>query len=382
MIERTALQRLWSLGQSVWLDGVERGFVRRTGLAQMIADHGVSGVTFDPQKVLRALEHGDAYDESIRALAKIGLSPREAWEAIVIEDTRAAADELVGIYAHTNGHDGLACLDVPAPSMGDATSLYRDAKRLWTRIDRWNLMLAVPGTTSEGREAVRRLVADGVNVSVTRLCAVEHGQAALDAILMGLEERAARHRPVHHIACVASFCVNRIDELVDPLLSLSDDHDVGDLHGQVGVACARAAYQHLRTALAGPRWGALADLAAQAPRLAWRVGGAGTPASRQIAQVDALMDAGTILVLPRETLLAYRRQGEPTKRPLDDLDRTPIWTMPEMIARLAAAGISWSDIASRLTSDGAERSIGLHDATLAMLHARLSAPQDLGLSYS
>ena len=64
-------------------------------------------------------------------------------------------------------------------------------------------MIKVPGTP-EGAVAVRRLIADGINVNVTLLFAVEAHDRVIDAYLAGLEDRVAAGKPIDRVASVAS----------------------------------------------------------------------------------------------------------------------------------------------------------------------------------
>ena len=61
------LRELNEYGQSVWLDFVSRELLQSGGLARLIADDGVRGVTSNPSIFEKAIGHGDDYDELIRA---------------------------------------------------------------------------------------------------------------------------------------------------------------------------------------------------------------------------------------------------------------------------------------------------------------------------
>ena len=53
-------------------------------------------------------------------------------------------------------------------SRNDADATVEEAHRLWKLVNRPNVMIKVPGT-EEGSKALRRLIADGLNVNVTLL---------------------------------------------------------------------------------------------------------------------------------------------------------------------------------------------------------------------
>ena len=76
-IPQNRLQKLASLGQSVWLDFIERDFVRSGGLAELIREDGVSGVTSNPAIFQKAIAEHAIYREAIDAMARQGLAAHE-----------------------------------------------------------------------------------------------------------------------------------------------------------------------------------------------------------------------------------------------------------------------------------------------------------------
>src|SRR5262252_885848 len=62
------LGELQEYGQSVWLDFVSRELLQSGGLAKLIAEDGLRGVTSNPSIFEKAIGHGDDYDTQIAAL--------------------------------------------------------------------------------------------------------------------------------------------------------------------------------------------------------------------------------------------------------------------------------------------------------------------------
>ena len=62
------------------------------------------------------------------------------------------------------------------------------ARDLWSRVDRPNVMIKIPGT-EEGVPAIEDAIADGINVNVTLLFSVESYEAIAEAYIRGLERR-------------------------------------------------------------------------------------------------------------------------------------------------------------------------------------------------
>jgi transaldolase len=130
---------------------------------------------------------------------------------------RVACDAFAGVYQASGCKDGFVSIEVSPGSAHDANATIEEAHRLWKAVDRPNVMIKVPGTP-EGCVALRRLIADGVNVNVTLLFAVDAHARVIEAYLGGLEDRAAKGGDVSHVASVASFFVSRVDNAVDATL--------------------------------------------------------------------------------------------------------------------------------------------------------------------
>ena len=78
-------------------------------------------------------------------------------------------------------------------------------------------MVKVPGTR-EGAVAVRRLIAEGINVNITLLFAIEAHERVIEAYMGGLEDRVKARQPIDGLASVASFFVSRVDTEIDKRL--------------------------------------------------------------------------------------------------------------------------------------------------------------------
>lgn len=362
MTNANPLQRLPDFGQSVWLDYIERGFVNGGGLAKMIADDGVTGLTSNPAIFQKAIAEHETYDDSIRALAGQGRNVGEIHEALIIEDIRATADLLAPVYARTDGKDGFVSLEVSPHLARNTEGTYAEAHRLWTLVDRENLMIKVPGTR-EGIPAIQRLIADGINVNITLLFSVERYAAVLEAYVAGLEQRMNGSHPVARVASVASFFLSRIDTLLDPKIDASNDEAIKALRGESAIACARQAYAHYESVIASARWKKLAAAGARPQRLLWASTGTKDPTYSDVKYVEALIGPDTVTTLPPETLAAYRDHGQPAAR-LKDASATQLKVVEEQLQRL---GITWEQVERSLEEDGIKKFVSPHDAILATL---------------
>ena len=96
------LRRLEGLGQSPWLDFIQRGFVADGSLQRLIEADGLKGVTSNPSIFEKAMGGGTDYDDGFRALAaECDRGAVDIYEHLAIEDIRAACDAMLPVYEAT-----------------------------------------------------------------------------------------------------------------------------------------------------------------------------------------------------------------------------------------------------------------------------------------
>src|ERR1700730_14690019 len=94
------LLKLQEQGQAVWLDFVARGFLRAGGLAKLIAEDGLRGVTSNPAIFEKAIAESNEYDNSLKGGGANGEhTVMELFEGLAVEDIQAAADILAPVHA-------------------------------------------------------------------------------------------------------------------------------------------------------------------------------------------------------------------------------------------------------------------------------------------
>ena len=350
------LLQLNEQGQSVWLDYIRRDFVTGGGLKKLVDEDGLAGQTSNLAIFEKAIGGGNEYAPAIRALRDSGLDAMGLYEALAIEDIRGAADLLRPVYERTQGRDGYVSLEVSPFLARDTAGTLTEARRLWTAVDRPNLMIKVPGTL-EGMPAIETLLAEGINVNVTLLFAVSFYEAVAERFLRALETRAAAGKPVAGIASVASFFVSRIDAAVDPYLP-------PPLHGKTAIANARLAYESYGHLFGGPRWKALAEKGAQPQRLLWASTSTKNPAFRDVLYVEELVGRDTVNTLPPATLDAFRDHGE-VRESLAERGVAARSTL----AAVAGEGVSLGGVTERLLNEGLDQFTAAFDKLLAAVEA-------------
>jgi len=367
------LRQLHDAGQSVWLDYIDRAMLRNGALARLIRDDALMGMTSNPTIFEKALAEGKEYDEQIDAVTG-ELTPWQLFELIETDDVRAACDIFAETYTSTKGIDGYVSIEVSPGVANDAAATVEEAHRLWKTVDRPNVMVKVPGT-AEGAIAVRRLIADGINVNVTLLFSIDAHARVIEAYLGGLEDRLAAGHPISGIASVASFFVSRVDSEIDKRLdaiAASAPEGVRDgilaLRGKAAVANAKLAYRLFTQKFSGERWAKLAAAGAQVQRPLWASTSAKNPAYRDVLYVETLIGPNTVNTMPPATVDAFRDHGE-TARTVDQ-----DWTASEQVFHdLEQAGVHMTDVTDKLLADGLASFQKSFDTLIAGLEKKAAA---------
>jgi transaldolase len=354
-------------GQSVWLDNLARGMVHDGRLKRLIDEDGVSGITSNPAIFHKAMTTGSDYDAQIRALGAKGLSAVEIYETLAIQDVQDALDLLRPVFDRANGTDGFVSLEVSPHLAADTEGTIAEARRLWSRVARPNLLVKIPGTP-EGVPAIRQCLSEGISVNVTLLFSLDAHRAVMHAHLDALDARMDRGEPVATVASVASFFLSRIDTKVDKLLDGMSDPRAKAIRGMAAVASAKLAYALWKETYSGPRWERLRAAGARVQKPLWASTSTKDKAYRDVKYVEPLIGPFTVNTLPDETVDAFRDHGRVADTVELDLDRER-----RALADLESLGISLKRVTDELVEEGVEKFNQPFDALLAALEAKRKA---------
>ena len=348
------LNDLSALGTAVWLDFVDRKFLNEGGLKKLVEEDGLTGVTSNPSIFEKAMGHGDAYDESLAEFDKANpeAATIDRYEHQAIEDIKAAADTLRPVYDRLDAKDGYVSLEVSPYIADDTDSTITEAQKLWHAVDKPNLMIKIPGTLAGG-PAISATIAQGINVNVTLLFALDAYIRVAEAYAAGLEERVRQGQPIDRIASVASFFVSRIDASIDKEI----DRRVGDndpesealkaLRGKVAIANAKTAYQWFLEFEKSERWQALAAKGAQPQRLLWASTGVKDKAYPDTLYVDTLIGRDSVNTMPPTTMDAFRERGTATATLGDGADEAK-----RVMAEADRLGLNLTGVTDTLVGEG------------------------------
>src|SRR5271157_4136332 len=348
------LVQLHSLGQSVWLDQMRRSLLTTGELKRLIDNDGLRGLTSNPTIFEKAISGSQDYAEQLTSLARAGSSVSHIYEEIVVQDISGAADTFRGVYDASDGGDGFCSLEVSPLLANDTKATIEEAKKLFARLNRPNVMIKVPGTQA-GLPAIEELIASGLNINVTLIFAVEVYEKVADAYIRGLERRAAAGQPVDRIGSVASFFVSRIDSMVDKQLSqlaekATDEQQkqrINALMGKAAIANAKLAYESFKGIFGSQRFAALKAKGAKVQRPLWASTSTKNPAYPDTMYVDTLIGPDTVNTVPPQTLEDFRDHGKVAPTLEGGLDEAR-----HIFDELKAVSIDMTAVTDKLTEDG------------------------------
>ena len=343
------LKQLESLGQSIWLDMIQRSMLVSGELKKMIEEAGLGGETSNPTIFEKAIGHSAEYDEQISQLAKSGASRDDVYEAVVIQDIADAADAFRPVYDRTNGADGFVSLEVSPLLANDTEGTMKEARRLSGKLKRPNVMIKVPGTP-EGLPAITQLTSEGININVTLIFSVEVYNQVAEAYIRGLEKRDQQGKPLTGIGSVASFFVSRIDTAVDKELQKKIDAGNAGLKALIGkaaIANAKLAYESFGKIFGSERFAKLKAKGARVQRPLWASTSTKNPAYSDVMYVEALIGPDTVDTAPKATIEAYIDHGKPEVTLTQGVKEAH-----QLFDDLAKAGVDFKKVTEQLTADG------------------------------
>ena len=338
------LLELKQAGQSIWLDFITRRFISEGGLKALIDNDGLTGVTSNPTIFQKALSSGTEYDTAIQtAIRQDKPTPDIFWE-LAISDIQQACDAFKTVFLKTEGADGFVSLEVSPHLARDTKGTIAQARELFKRVNRPNVMIKIPAT-KEGLPAIEQCLGEGININITLIFALERYQQVIDAWLAGLEQLSKSGKSVKSVSSVASFFVSRVDTLVDGMLDKKTGH--AELKGKAAIANAKMAYQMFLKTVQGPRFTALQTRGARVQRPLWASTSTKNPDYRDVMYVEQLIGPDTVNTLPPATIDAFRDHGEIRNTLMENPQESA-----NVLDQLEKAGIHMKEVTQKLEEDG------------------------------
>ncbi len=336
------IQKLHSLKQSLWYDNIQRKLLENGELKSMIEHGDIRGVTSNPTIFQNAIAKTNDYDSALIPLAWAGWNAERIFWQLAIEDIQQACDLFRPLYDKTKCGDGYVSLEVSPYLANDTENTIRQAKELWERVDRPNLMVKIPATRA-GIPAIRATIAAGINVNVTLIFSLSRYAEVMESYLAGLEDRVAKNQSVDMIASVASFFVSRVDTKIDPRLPKDSA-----LAGKAAIANAKLAYHAFEEFFTSARFHQIKTrFRARIQRPLWASTGTKNPNYPDTLYVDSLIGPDTVNTVPPATLDAFRDHGHPGLTITRGLEECK-----NQIEQIEALGISMDEVTKELEDEG------------------------------
>jgi len=334
-----ATQQLHNLGQSLWLDNITRDLLNNGTLERYIAELAITGLTSNPTIFDHAIKNSSSYDRAIRDYASKGKSGEELFFELALEDLTRAADMFRPIHDRTNGLDGWVSLEVSPLLAHNTASTLAEAKQLFARANRPNLLIKIPGT-KEGLPAIEEAIFAGIPVNVTLLFSPEQYRAVAEAYMRGIERRIeAGLNP--KVGSVASVFVSRWDTAVAGKVP-------PELTNRLGIAIARRTYEEYVKLLGSSRWQRAFNEGAIPQRLLFASTGTKDPKASDTLYVESLAVPLTVNTMPEATLQALADHGKVDALPAKDMNDTA-HTLNDFVK----AGVNLSALGAQLQEEGA-----------------------------
>ena len=340
------LNQIRKQDQSIWLDLLDREIMSSGKLQDLIDHDDLRGLTSNPSIFEKAISGSSDYDQDITDLSKKEDSSPAIFFDLAIKDIQKAADLFKPVYDETQGKDGFVSLEVSPYLARDTDGTIEQARDLWKRVDRKNVMIKIPGT-KEGLIAIRECLREGININVTLLFGLPRYREITEAFMGGLEDRLNEGHSIKEVSSVASFFLSRIDVMIDPMLK---EKGADHLVGKIAIASAKKAYQIYLEMIESDRFKKLEEQGAQKQRVLWASTGTKDPSFSDVLYVESLIGKDTINTLPMETLDAFRDHGKAAETITTGLDEAD-----QALAELKAKGIDIDKITQKLEDEGIEK---------------------------
>lgn len=367
------LHEVTRLGQSIWLDYIDRGFIR-SGQLRNLVNEGVRGLTSNPTIFQKAISQGKYYEEEIARLARQGKSAREIYEELTVADIQEAADVLLPVYEESKGTDGFISLEPPAQLAYDLSGTIRAVEHLFQKVNRKNVMIKMPAT-AQGVQALPELIGKGININVTLIFSDRVYFEIAHGYLQGLRNLKEKGGDLSKVSSVASVFVSRIDTVVDTLLEQKAAREqdpkrkaeIQSLRGKTAVAHMKAIYVLYVEAFSSNSFRMLEAEGAKKQILLFGSTSTKNPAYSDVKYVEELIGKDTINTVPLETLRAFQEHGKASLTLPLELEKAR-----SILTQVEALGIDLQEVHSNLLKDGVKAFASSMDSLMTFLEGHLA----------
>jgi len=373
------LNQLADLGQSYWLDNLTRQMMDSGKLKHRIDEEGLAGITSNPATFSKAIAKSNDYDSDIWRLFSDGLDAERILTELMISDVQRACDILHPVYERTKGVDGYVSIEVDPRLARHTEATIEAARDLFTRVDRSNCYIKIPGTP-EGLPAIEQALFEGIKVNITLLFSVDRYHAVATAYQRAMQRRVSAGEPIDEMHSVASFFLSRIDVLVDQLLQHRilprenpRETEAGLMLGKSALFEARRAYAAFEELFNQEEWKNLeTNHGANLQRPLWASTSTKVPEYSDTMYVDALIADHTVSTMPESTIEAFASNGRAHPEAIRHIDLQDANKHRE---KLKSMGIDPGCVPQRLEDEGIQKFIDPQEAAFHAIRDTDNEPE-------
>ena len=353
MVKNSTLQ-VREMGQSIWLDNIQRSDLLDRTLSKMMEEDGLAGMTSNPTIFMNAISKGEEYRQQIKELAQAGKDAVAIYNRLTEDDIRSACKIMMQVFERTDGNDGFVSIELNPQIAYHTEKSIQEAKRLFEEIDFPNLMVKVPGTP-EGIPVVQRLIAEGFNINITLLFSPKQYEEVALAYIKGLEQRLNEGKDISRVNSVASFFISRIDtkadkkigHLIEKSSDINSKEELMKLRGRTAVEVAKVTYGIFKELFQGSSFKHLQERGAKIQRPLWASTSTKDPSYSDVKYVDSLIGPHTVNTLPPQTIDSFRDHGV-VRSTLEE----GMTASPGMLEKIMNAGVDLDSIYGELLNEG------------------------------
>ncbi len=311
------------IGFSLWLDFIERDFLKKDFI-EMVEKARINGATSNPSIFAKAISKSKAYQEALEQLE--GLTPKQKYEALAIEDIKQGAIALRSVY--DRGSEGYISLEVDPFLANDTQGSIEEGRRLFKEINEPNVMIKIPATPA-GFPAMKALLSEGISVNATLVFSPSQARACLDAMKSGIDE--FDNSGGERVEAVISVFVSRFDRMLDSQLK-----ELGLPTAQTGIMNASKIYSMIE--------------ANHTPAVRTLFASTGVKENQNLDMdyyIRSLYGSHCVNTAPLDTIEAFEAKGEcKTVLPKDEKE------IEEYFKTLKSNGIDMEEVYDKLLKDG------------------------------
>jgi transaldolase len=360
-------QKILTCGQSIWYDNISRNLITSGELRKLLNEWGVRGITSNPSIFDAALKKGDSYDGQILSLKQSSLDTENLFNELALQDIAWAADMLLPVYRESEGVDGFVSLEVSPLLARDSEGTVKQARELFSRLNRPNIMIKIPGTP-ECIPAIRTCLEEGININVTLLFSVDNYVSVARTYCEALNSRLASGKAVDRVRSVASFFVSRVDSIVDSALDEigKSNPEALEHKGKFGIANCKLAYEQFEKIFTGEEFSNLKKAGAKVQRPLWASTSTKNPAYRDTLYIEELVGPETVNTVPHATLEATVDHGKIRENAIRE-NPDEAKAVKETLSGL---GVDLEALMEELQVDGVKKFAESFDSLLASVSSR------------